>query len=164
MLFFRIRWSSGVRFSTLVPDSAGSEETPFVLQSPHDSGGSLLASAPVVPRPSGSSSGRSNSVAVVSRSSQTASLPLSSFRDPQAVSSCLVTIQRFARAEGFSSRVTTQIGFASRSSSRSNYQMKWSVYRHGAVRKVILLLDRFFLRLRICFGSSGLGSCLFPLS
>ena len=40
--------SSGLRFSTLVPDSAGSEETLLVLRSPHDSGGSVLASASMV--------------------------------------------------------------------------------------------------------------------
>ena len=49
--------------------------------------------------------------------------------DPQAVSSCLATVQHFARAEGFSSRVATQVGLARRPSSRTNYQVKWSVYR-----------------------------------
>ena len=65
----------------------------------------------------------------VKRSSQTAALPLSSSRDPQALSSCLATVQRFARAEGFSSSVASQIGFAQRASFRTNYQVKWSVYR-----------------------------------
>ena len=123
--------TSGVRLSTLVSDSAGSEETPLVLRSPHDGSGSVLDSAAMVSRPVRSGSGRSSLTSLVSRSrsSQTASLPLSSSRDPQAVSSCLATVQRFARAEGFSSRVASQIGFARRASSRTNYQVKWSVYR-----------------------------------
>ena len=86
-----------------------------------------------------------------SRSSRTASLPLSSSRDPQAVSSCLVTVQRFARAEGFSSRIATQIGFAHRASSRSNYQVKWSVYRqwchagHSVSRPTLPKIADFFV-------------------
>ena len=38
-------------------------------------------------------------------------------------------LQQFARAEGFSSRVAAQVGLAHRPSSRTNYQLKWSVYR-----------------------------------
>ena len=73
--------------------------------------------------------GRAGSSATLSQSIQTASFPSASSRDPQAVSSCLATVQRFARTEGFSSRVATQVGFARRPSSRTNYQVKWSVYR-----------------------------------
>ena len=86
-----------------------------------DSSGSAL-----VYRPVRSGGGRSSSTSLVSRSSQTASCTLSSFRDPQSVSSCLVTVQRFARAEGFSSRLASQIGFAWRAASHTNF--KWSVY------------------------------------
>ena len=154
--------TSGVRFSALVPDSASSVETPLVLRSPHDSSGSVLASMVMVYRPSGSAGGRSSSASVVSRSSQTASFPLSSSRDPQAVSPCLATTQWFARAEGFSSRVASQIGFAQRASSRTNYQVKCT--DNGVVQKDILFLVRLSLRLRIfCFGSARLGSCLCPL-
>ena len=125
----KLGWTSGVRFSTLVPHSAGSEETPLVLRISHDSGGSILASEALVSRPVRSGDGRSSSTSFVSRSSQTVSLPLPSSRDPQAVSSCLATVQRFARAEGFSSRVASQIGFSRRASSCANYQVKWLVYR-----------------------------------
>ena len=48
---------------------------------------------------------------------------------PQAGPSCLETIQRFTRAAGFSSAVAAQASLARRPSSRSNYQLKWSVYR-----------------------------------
>ena len=57
MLFLELGWTSGVRLSTLVPDSAGSEETPLVLLSPHDSSGSILASVALVSRPIRSGSG-----------------------------------------------------------------------------------------------------------
>ena len=54
--------------------------------------------------------------------------PSTSSRDPQAVLSCLATVQRFARAKGFSARVATQDGFTRWPSSRTNYQVKWFVY------------------------------------
>ena len=60
--------TSGVRLSTLVPDSAGSEETPLVLRSPHDGSGSVLDSAAMVSRPVRSGSGRSSLTSLVSRS------------------------------------------------------------------------------------------------
>ena len=47
---------------------------------------------------------------------------------PQAGPSCLETIQRFTRAAGFSLEVAAQASLARRPSSRSNYQLKWSVY------------------------------------
>ena len=53
----------------------------------------------------------------MSGSSQPASLPSLSSGDPQAVSSCLETIQRFARAEGFSTHLATPVAYACRSSS-----------------------------------------------
>ena len=48
---------------------------------------------------------------------------------PQAGPSCLETIQRFTRAACFSSAVVAQASLARRPSSRSNYHLKWSVYR-----------------------------------
>ena len=83
----------------------------------------------MVPEPSGYGSGPSDRPSSLSRSSQTATLPSSSSRGPQAVASCVETLQRFARAEGFSSRVAVQVGLARRPSSRTEYQLKWSVYR-----------------------------------
>ena len=50
-------------------------------------------------------------------------------RDLQAVSSWLETIQRYARAEWFLVQVTAQVGYARRRSLRTNYQIKWSIYR-----------------------------------
>ena len=94
-----------------------------------DVGGSVLASTFLVPGPSGSCSGSSDLPSIPSRSSQTAAFPSSSFRAPQVVASCLESIQRFGRAEGFSAAVAAQVGLTRRPSSRTSYQLKWSVYR-----------------------------------
>ena len=93
-----------------------------------------------MPRTSGAGSGRSSSATSVSRSAQTASFPPSSSRDPQAVSSCMKTLQRFARSQGFSLRVAKQITFARCPSSRAGYQAKWSIFRrwcHSASRPTL---------------------------
>ena len=83
----------------------------------------------MVSGPPRSSGGRSNLSTELSRSPQPTALSLSSSRDRQAVPSCLETIQRFARSQGFSSRVTKQLGFARRSPSRAVYQSKWLVHK-----------------------------------
>ena len=110
-------------------DTAGSVEALIIFWGSHDSRCSILASETVVSGPYGSGGRLSDSSSSVAGSSQAASLSLSSSRDPQAVTSCLETIKRFAKSKGFSSWVATQIGFARRSSSRAVYQAKWLVYR-----------------------------------
>ena len=44
-------------------------------------------------------------------------------------SSCVETLQRHARAAGFSARVARQLGRSRRSSSLAAYQSKWSIFR-----------------------------------
>ena len=46
-----------------------------------------------------------------------------------ASSPCVETLQRFARASGFSRRVACRLGQARRASSIANYQSKWFMYR-----------------------------------
>ena len=110
-------------------DTAGSEEALIIFWGPHDSNCPILAPEAMVSGPPGISGRRSDLSTEVSRSPQPTALPLSSSRDGQAVPSCLETIQRFARSQGFSSRVVKQLVFACRSSSRAVYQSKWLVYR-----------------------------------
>ena len=110
-------------------DSSGPSEAPILVRRPDDPDSSVLASTSLVSGPSGSGSGSSDRPSSLSRSSQTASLPSSSSRGPQAVTSCVETIQRFARAAGLSASVAAQVGLARRPSSHTNYQLKWSVYR-----------------------------------
>ena len=91
---------------------------------------SSLASATLVSGTSGSRSGLSSSASFVSRSAQTVSFPSPSSRNIQAVPSCVETLQRFARLQGFSSNVAKEIAFAHRPSSRAGYQAKWSVFQN----------------------------------
>ena len=150
--------ASGLRLPSLGDDPSSSQEAPCLLGSSYDAGGSVLASTTMVPRSS----------ATLSRSTQTASFPSASSRDPQAVFSCLATVQRFTRAEGFSSRVATQVGFARRPSSRTNYQVKWSVYRrwcrvegHSISRPTLLKVADFLFWLcrsrKLCVLYPGLS-------
>ena len=60
--------ASGLRLPSLGTDSSRPQEAPCVLGGPYDVGGSVLASAPMVPRSSGSGSGWSSSSAPMSRS------------------------------------------------------------------------------------------------
>ena len=69
------------------------------------------------------------SSSAISRPSETAALPSSSSGSFRAVSSCVETIQRFARSQGFSSHVAKQSSLARRSSSCTGYQAKWSIYK-----------------------------------
>ena len=116
-----------VCLSTLVPDTPSSEEAPLIFWGPYDSHCSVVASETMVPGTSGAGSGRSSPAPVVSRSAQTASFPPSSSRNIQAVPSCVETLKRFARSQGFSSHVAKQIAFACHPSSHAGYQAKWSV-------------------------------------
>ena len=120
--------STGVCFSSVGFDSPGHPQTPLVDQRPDDPDRSLLASTSVISGPSGSGGGSSSGPSAMSRSSQTAPLLLLLSRGPQAVASCVETIQRFARSAGFSSAVAAQVGLSRRRSSRTNQQLKWWVY------------------------------------
>ena len=82
-------------------------------------------------------------------SAQTASFPSSSSGNIQAVSSCVETLQRLARSQGFSSLVARQIAFARRPSSRAGYQAKWSVFRRWCH------LDRSHLFLILSLGGGA---------
>ena len=121
--------SPGISVPSLGYTSAGSSQTPLVIRGDAHSDSSLLDSEAYVSRPSGFRGCPSDRVASASGSSQPTSLSSSSSRSPQVSSSCMERLQRFARVAGFSSRVAAQVGLARRSS-RTSYQLKWSVYRH----------------------------------
>ena len=125
-----LEWVAGVCLSSLVPHSSGSQEAPAVIWSPLDHRSSILASEAMVPGPSGLGSGRSGGASSVAQSSAPTTLPSSSSGSVRAVASCVETIQRFARSQGFSKCVARQSSLARRSSSRAGYQAKWSIYRH----------------------------------
>ena len=121
--------SPGLRVPSLGYDSTSPPQAPIVIQSCADSDRPVLTSDALVYGCAGTSNCPTGNVASSSSSPQPASLLSSSSQSPQALSSCLTTLQRFARAAGFSSRVAAQVALAWRSSSRTNYHLKWSVYR-----------------------------------
>ena len=125
----KLEWVAGVCLSSLVSHSGGFEEAPIVLWSSADHRSSILASEAVVSGSSGSGGRRPGCSSTVQRPSASAPLPPVSSGSVQAVSSCLVTIQRFTRAGGFSRRVAQQVSLARRPSSRAGYQSKWLVFR-----------------------------------
>ena len=119
----------GLRVPSLGFDSTGPPQAPIVIQNCVDSDRPVLASEALVSGSAGPSNRPAGTIASSTRSPQPASLSASLSRAPQASSSCLATLQRFARAAGFSSRLAAQVGLARCSSSRTSYQLKWSVYR-----------------------------------
>ena len=114
----------GLRVPSLGFDSTGPPQASIVIRNCVDSDRPVLASKALVSGSAGPSNRPAGNVASSTRSPQPASLSASSSRAPQASSSCLATLQRFARAVGFSSRVAAQVGLARRSSSRTSYQLK----------------------------------------
>ena len=83
----------------------------------------------MVSRSSGSGCGLSDSSSSVSRSASSAPLSSTPSRGVRAGASCLETIQRFARARGFSKHVAKQSALARHASSHADYQARWSIYR-----------------------------------
>ena len=125
----------GVCVPSVGLDSSSPLEAPILVRRPDDPDCSILASTSLVPGPSGSGSGSSDRPSSLSRSPQTAALPSSSSRGLQGVASCVETIQRVARAAGFSASVAAQVGLARRPSLRTNFQLKWSVCRDWCRRE-----------------------------
>ena len=94
-----LEWVAGVYLSSLVSHSCSVEEAPVVIWRPSDHHCSVLASEALVSGASGSGGGRSDPSSIVSRPPETAALTSSSSGSVRAVSSCVETIQRFARLQ-----------------------------------------------------------------
>ena len=121
-----------------IPSIQYGEESPQqsegVPQSRANSDRSLLASEGVVPGSAGGPSGATLSVANEERSTQTAPFSPLSHGAPIASASCLETVWRFSRHEGFSRGVANQLTFSRRPSTQAVYQAKWNVYRRWCER------------------------------
>ena len=115
--------------SSLSPDKEGPQQNKTVKRVRSDNDSSVLASERVVPRLAGVNDGTAPSTSNAERSTQTTSLPQIPPEHPRAASSCVATFQRFARHEGFSSRVAKQLALARRRSTNLIYQQKWSIFR-----------------------------------
>ena len=121
--------SPGVRFSSVVHFTSGVGEASGVPSDLPHPDRPLLASASVVRGPLSDVGGSSGDSSLPTRPPLPATVSSALPGSPQAGPSCLETIQRFTRAAGFSLAVAEQASLARRPSSRSNYQLKWSVYR-----------------------------------
>ena len=152
-------WVAGVCLSSLVSNSSCAEEAPVVLWSPPDHNRSLLASETLVSGASGSGGGRSGSSSVVSRSFKTTALPSSSSWGVRAVSSCVETIQRFARSQGFSSHVAKQVHILALVTKRNGRFIDSGVFLKD-IRSLALLFPRWPT---FYFGCVGPGNCPFLL-
>ena len=120
--------SSGLRVSSSAHHSACSCEAPGLHGDGAHPSGSALGPAPLVLRPAPAFAGPSSSSAGPSGPPALASISSSLPGSPSAQASCLATLQRFTRAAGFSSAVAEQSSLARRPSSRTVYQVRWSIY------------------------------------
>ena len=91
---------------------------------------SPLEAERVVSGPSGVANGTSSKTSVKEGPVVAAPFSQASFKPRHAGSSCLETIQRFAKDAGFSSRVAAQLAGCRRRSSMKVYQSKWNMYRY----------------------------------
>ena len=151
--------SAGVCLPSLQPSSSSVGEGSGFQRPEADVGGPLLASAPLVPGPSGAAPGDPPLPATKEGSSQTAPLPSlppepvrASAGDPplpatkegssqtaplpslppepvRASADCLLYLRRSACQAGFSDAVAGQLTHCRRRSTCVNYQAKWVVYR-----------------------------------
>ena len=120
--------SSGICVSSVVHHSPGLSQAPGVSGDGAHAGGSVLASEALVSGPPPAVAGPPSGPSRPSRPLVPASVSSALPGSPQATASCLETLRRFTRAAGFSSAVASQASLALRPSSRTNYQLKWSVY------------------------------------
>ena len=148
-------WLAGVCLPTLQLTASCPVECSAVQGSGAHSTGSLLASAPLVSRPSGASGGCPSVPSTAEGSTQMAALPLLSPEPPLASADCLSYFERSARAFGFTSTVARQLARCRRASTRVNYQAKWSIFRarchrlgHSVSRPTLPKIASFLLYLR----------------
>ena len=145
---------SGLCLSTFRPHSACSGKGLAFSGSGADAGGSFLASAPLVPGPSGASAGDSLLPATKEGSSQTTPFPPLPPEPVRASADCISYLQRSARHADFSAAVARQLAYCRRHSTRVNYQAKWAVYRawchrhgHSVSRPTVSKMADFLLYL-----------------
>ena len=153
--------SPGLRVPSGGHHSACSRETPGLHGDGAHPSGSALGPVPLVLRPAPALAGPSGDSAGPSRPPVLASVSSSLPGSPSAQASCLATLQRFTRAAGFSSAVAEQSSLARRPSSRTVYQVRWSIYRswchdhgHSVSRPTLAKVADFLYWLRYTRGLS----------
>ena len=143
--------SSGVCLSPAGRDKSSVVEDRVLCGSSGNADSSSLAIQGVVYRPR-SAFGTSETIASSMGSSSSATREEVSPAPVVTSSSCVETLQRFARAARFSSGVARQLSRSRRSSSLAVYQSKWLVYRrrcrekgHSISSAAITKIADFFL-------------------
>ena len=121
---------TGLCLSSLSTYQKSAKQDKTVKEASVDNNNSVLAPEGVVSRLAGVNDGTTPSTTNAERSTQTTSLPQIPSEPPRATSSCVATFQRFAKHEGFSSRVAKQLSLARRRSTNIVYQQKWSTFRN----------------------------------
>ena len=101
--------SSGLCLPIFRPSALCAVEGLAIQGSGAHSCGSVLASAPLVSRPSGASGGCPSVPSTAEGSTQTAAFPLLPPEPPRASSDCVSYFERSARAFGFTSAVAHQL-------------------------------------------------------
>ena len=131
---------------------SGTGEGPAVQRVGADVNSSILATASLVPGPSG---GDSLLPVTTGGSSQTAPLPSLSSEPPRTSADCLAYLHRSMGHSGFSLAVARQLTLCRRRSTCLNYQAKWAVYRawchrhgHPVSRPSVSKVADFLLYLR----------------
>ena len=120
---------SGLRVPSSGCHSACSRNAPGLQGDGTHSRGSPLGPTPLVVGPGPAFASSYSDSTVPSRPLALASVSSSLPGSPSARASCLVTLQRFTGAAGFSSAVAEQSSLARRPSSRAVSQVRWSIYR-----------------------------------
>ena len=150
---------SGLRVPSSGCHSACSRVAPSLLGDGTHSRDSPLGPAPLVLGPGPAFAGSSSVPAVPSRPLALASVSSYLPGSPSAQASCLATLQRFTRAAGFSATVAEQSSLARRPSSRTVYQVRWSIYRgwchsngHSVSRPTLAKVADFLYWLRYTGG------------
>ena len=145
----------GLCLPSLQPHLAGSGEGSAISGVGADSGGSVLASAPLVSGSFGASGGSSFLPAMKEGFSQTTAFPSLPPEPPCASTDCMSYLQLSAWHSGFSAVVACQLAHCRRRSTRVNYQAKWTVYRvwcrrngHSVSRPTVPKVADFLLYLR----------------
>ena len=162
--------AAGLCLPSLQPSSSGVGKGSGFRGPGADVGSSFLASAPLVPGPSGAASGDPPLPAMKEGSSQAATLSSLLPESVRASADCLSYIRRSVRQAGFSDAVASQLTHCRRRSTRVNYQAKWVVYRswchchgHSVSRPTVAKVADFLLYLRSSFVSVLFVYRLLPL-
>ena len=122
-------FATGVCFPSIRHDQPGPGEGEGLPGSGAHAHSSVLAPASVVPGATGAADSAPSSSSIPVGSSAAATRQKISPEPVHALSSCVETLRRFARASGFSRSVARRLGQARRQSSVANYQSKWLTYR-----------------------------------